>query len=172
MKMRFLFIAALAVVGMAYAQDEGGGGGGRGGGGGGGGVMPSMPGRGMPQALDRMENFCKLTKDQKKQFKTVMDAAQKEAEPVRKQLLQNEKDLAAAAVKAKSSADVKAQVDGLGAASAQMAQIELKTFAQLYKALDDDQKKTGGGQLFNSFFNHQYFSETNGIFMGKNWQEK
>ena len=171
MKMRFLFIAALAVVGMAYAQDEGGGGGGRGGGGGGGG-MPSMPGRGGMQALDRMESTCKLTKDQKKEFKSIMDAAQKEAEPLRKQLLQNEKDFTLAAVKASSGNEVKAQAEAVALTSAQMTQLEMKTFVALYKLLDADQKKNGGGRMFSMFFNHQYYSETNGVFMGKNWQEK
>ncbi len=170
MKLRLLLIAALA-VGVAFAQDEGGGGGGGGGMGGGGGVMPSMP-RSQPQALDRMESMCKLTKDQKKQFKTIMDAAQKEAEPLRKQLLQNNQQLSAAVVKAKSASDVKAELEAYGMTSAQMNQLEMKTFVSLYKLLDDDQKKTGGGRLFNTFFDHQYFSEKTGVFMSKNWQER
>ncbi len=172
MKMRFLFIAALA-VGIAFAQDEGGGGGGMGGGGGRGGGMslPSTP-MSRPQALDRMETMCKLTKEQKKEFKSIMDAAQKEAEPLRKQLLQNDQELSAAVVKAKSADDVKTQIAAGALASAQMTQLEMKTFVALYKLLDADQKKTGGSRLFSTFFNHQYFSATNGVFMGKNWQDK
>jgi Spy/CpxP family protein refolding chaperone len=163
MIIRFLLIAALA-AGAAFAQRGGGGGGDAG-------IVPNMP-MSRPQALDRMESICKLTKDQKKEFKSIMDAAQKEAEPLRKQILQNDQQLGAVVVKAKSPDDAKPQVEAAGLAYAQMTQLEMKTFAALYKLLDDDQKKTAGARLFSSFFNHQYFSETNGLFMGKNWQEK
>jgi hypothetical protein len=101
-----------------------------------------------------------------------MDAAQKEAEPLRKQLLQNDQLLTAAVVKAKSPDDVKAELAAVSQSYAQMTQLEMKTFVALYKQLDDDQKKTGGSRLFSMFFNHQYFSQNNGVFMGKNWQEK
>jgi len=167
-KLRLLSIAALA-AGFVFAQGPGGGGGG--GMGGGGGVAPQVP-MARPGALERMVTTCNLTKDQKKEFKSIMDAAQKDAEPLRKQLLQSVQQLAAEVVKAKSPDDVKAQIEAVGLASGQMTQLEMKTFAQLYKLLEDDQKKATGTRLFSQFFNHQYYSATNGIFMGKDWEDK
>lgn len=160
MKLRLLLIAALA-AGFAYAQR---------GGGGGGDVAPSVP-MSRPQTIDRMATTCTLTKDQKKEFKSIMDAAQKEAEPLRKELLQDDQQFSAAVVKAKSADDVKAQIQALAQASAQMTQLEMKTFVTLYKLLDADQKKAGGSRLFTTFFDHVYFNATNGIFMAKNWNQ-
>ncbi len=76
-----ILLAGLLASTMMFAQ-RGGGGGGRGGGGmnmGGGGFSAGT-------RLDRMSEALKLTKDQKKDVKEVMDEAQKEASPIHEQI--------------------------------------------------------------------------------------
>ena len=156
MLIRMLLIGALA-AGFAVAQDEGGGGGG--GGRGGGGVVPGVP-RSMPSVLDRMATACNLSKDQKKEFKTILDSAGKEGEPLRKQIPQSRADVAAALQAGKAPDQVKTLVEANAAARAQMTQLEMKTFAALYKLMDADQRKQGAQRVFSSM---------TGLFMKKNW---
>ncbi len=162
---RLLVIGALA-AGFGIAQDEGGGGGGggRGGGapGGGGGVAPAVP-RAMPSPLDRMVTACNLSKDQRKQFKAILDAASKSAEGLRKQIPQSREQVGAAVQAGKSADEIKKLVDAHGLAVAQMAETEYKTFGQLYNLLDADQRKAGSGQ--------RLLGVVGGILMKKNWDE-
>jgi Spy/CpxP family protein refolding chaperone len=176
MLIRLLLIGVLA-AGAGLAQRGGGGGGGdptsmgdasggggggsRGGGGGGGGMMP---GRGSMAPLDMMANRCNLSKDQKKQFSTILDAAHKSAAAValRKQIPASREQIAAAVLAGKSPEEVKKVVDASGLAMAQMSQIELKTFGELYNLLDADQKKAGSQVVYNALA---------GMFLKKNWNE-
>src|SRR5690349_20402124 len=92
MKFKLLIVGILA-VGVASAQRGGGGGrGGRGGGGGEG--MPMMPAA--KNHLELMTDELKVSKEQKKDVKTLMDEAQKEAAPVKDQLAKSRAQLAEA----------------------------------------------------------------------------
>ena len=75
-----LLLTTLLIAGMASAQ--------RGGGGGRGGMGNNMPMAGAARVnrLDLMGQVLNLTKDQKKDVKTIMDDGQKEAAPLRDQL--------------------------------------------------------------------------------------
>jgi uncharacterized membrane protein len=162
MLFRLLLIGALA-AGFTFAQDEGGGGGGGGGrgGGGGGSVMPSV-GRAMPSVLDRMVTACNLSKDQRKQFKTILDAASKSAEALRKQVPQTRVQIGAAVETGKSADEIKKLVESNGLMRAQMAEMEYKAFSELYKTLDADQRRAGAQRLLGM---------VTGILMKKNWDE-
>jgi uncharacterized membrane protein len=164
MVFRLLLIGALA-AGFTFAQDDSGGGGGGGGGGGRGGGASSLPSVGRPTAsvLDRMVTACNLSKDQRKQFKTILDAASKSAEALRKQIPQSRTQMGAAVQAGKSADEVKKLEESNGLMAAQMAEMEYKTFGELYKILSDDQHKAGGGQ--------KLLSQVSGILMKKNWDE-
>ena len=166
MVFRLLLIGALA-AGFTFAQDDsggggGGGGGGRGGGGGGASSLPSV-GRPMASVLDRMATACNLSKDQRNKFKTILDAASKSAEALRKQIPQSRIQMGAAVQAGKSADEVKKLEEANGLMAAQMAEMEYKTFGELYKILNDDQHKAGGGQ--------KLLSQVSGILMKKNWDE-
>ncbi len=164
--LRLLLIGALA-AGVLCAQEGGGGGGGMGGGGGGGrggggGSMPDIPRGGMATPLERMTKACDLSKDQAKQFNTIISAASKSVAPLREQIPNYRKELAAAIVAGKSPDEIKKLEESSGAAAAQMTQAEMKTFGDLYKLLDPDQRHKGDAMIFNML---------PGLLMKKNWNE-
>ena len=124
---KLLFIGLLAAA-LAIAQPGGmgggggggtgsdasmGGGGGKGGGGdmGGGGMRPAMP-----TPMDRMNALLSLNKDQKKQVKTIMDDGQKEATPVRDQMLKGRETIAQAVAAGKSQDEINAAINEYAAA--------------------------------------------------------
>src|ERR1035438_2889123 len=82
-----LLLSGLLAAALAFAQRGGGGGGGASGGGMGGDMGGGGMPRAMPTPMERMTTALTLNKDQKKQVKTIMDDAQKEAAPVRDQML-------------------------------------------------------------------------------------
>jgi Spy/CpxP family protein refolding chaperone len=174
-----LLLAGLLAAGVALAQDEGGGAGGMGGGmggaGRGGGGMGEggmggggMGGGGMGMArstvskLDQMATWCTLSKDQKKQFKTILDAGSKETEGLRKQIAQSKTAVEAAIVGGQSPDEIKKLVDADSLLNSQMTQEEYKAFSELFKILDADQKKLGAQNVLRAM---------SGIFMTKNWDQ-
>jgi Spy/CpxP family protein refolding chaperone len=167
MYLKLLLIGALA-AGIACAQDQGGGGGGGGGmgggggrgGGGGGNSLPSV--QAQPTPLDRMAALCTLSKDQKKQFSAILDAASKSAVDLRKQIPADRQALEAAVQAGKIPDEIKKLEEADGQAMAQMTQIEMKAFVDLYKLLDPDQRKAGGQRIF---------SMLGGMFFKKNWND-
>ena len=158
MYLRLLLIGALA-AGFACAQDEGGGGGGRGGGGG---SMPNVPRGGPATPLETMTKACDLSKEQTKQFSAIISGASKSVAPLRDQIPNDRKQLAAAILAGKSPDEVKKLVETSGLAAAQMTQVEMKTFGDLYKLLDPDQRKKGAQVVFGML---------PGMLMKKNWNE-
>ena len=153
MFLRIVLTAILAVT-LAPAQGRKGG---RGGGGGGG----EDGGFGLPRGtskFDMVSEMLKLNKDQKKDFKTAMDDGQKEAAPVRDQLAKARLALGDAVAASKAD-EVEKQTASVAALEAQMAEVEMKTFAKVYKSLDKEQIQ-GSGRLFQMM---------KGIFAEKNW---
>jgi len=156
-----LMIGGLLASTLVFAQRGGGGGGGGMGGESMGGM--SGPAGGSMVRISRMEmitDMLKLNKDQKKLVKTTLDEGQKDAAPVREQLLKGRKAIAEA-VASGSQESINTAVNNYAAAEAQMAAIELQAFAKIYPALEKDQQQHGG----------QFFAMMNGIFKGKNWNE-
>jgi hypothetical protein len=150
-----LFIIGIAVSSLAFAQ-HGGGGGSKGGGSGSGGVM-------QPNAMSRMDQFSqilKLDKDEKKQVKSIMDDAQKEATPVKDQMEKGRLAVAQAVAAGKQD-EVDGAVKSYAAAETQMAGIEMQAFAKIYKLLDKDQQQKVPA----------VYAMMPGIFKSKNWNQ-
>jgi Spy/CpxP family protein refolding chaperone len=151
MRTKLLLIGILAAS-IASAQR---GGGGRGGGGG-----MSLPTAGpyVKNHMERMTDILQLSKEQKKDVKAVMDEAQKEAAPLREQLVKGRAQIAAA-IQAGKQDEIDAAIKKYSEVESQMAAIEMKAFAGLYKALDAEQKQKARG----------VFGMMPGIFTQKNW---
>jgi Spy/CpxP family protein refolding chaperone len=149
---RILFIM-IAVAGVALAQGKRGGGGGE--------NTPNIP---MPSGnVNKMELFSqalKLDKDEKKQVKTIMDDAQKEAVPVRDQMEKGRLAVAAAVAGGKQD-EIDSAVKSYASAESQMAGIEMGAFTKIFQALDKEQQAKSP-QIFPLFA---------GIFKNKNWNE-
>jgi Spy/CpxP family protein refolding chaperone len=145
-----LLIVGIALSGLAFAQGK------KGGGSGGGGGM-------MPQSVNRMDQFTqilKLDKDGKKQVKSIMDDAQKEAAPVKDQMEKGRLAVAQAVAGGKQE-EIDGSVKNYAAAETQMAGIEMNAFAKIYKLLDKDQQQKAP----------QVYAMMPGIFKGKSWTE-
>ena len=170
MLIRLLAVGALAAV-LTFAQggskggDMGGGsdtmgaggaGGPGGAGGAGGGGFSNHVAK-----LDAITSMLKLNKDQKKQVKAIFDEGQKQAAPLRDQLSKGRLAVAEAAAAAKSPDEVDAAVKSYAAVEAQMASIEINSFAKVYQLLDKDQQQ-GAGRLYQMM---------PGMFKTKNWNE-
>jgi hypothetical protein len=153
---RKLIIIGLLAVTVAFGQ-RGGGGGGGGRGGGGGGMVP-QGNFGGKNKLELMTTMLQLDKEQKKDVKTLMDEAQKEAAPVRDGLAKSRAQLAAAIESGKKE-DIDTAVAAHSEVEAKMTAIEMKAFAGIYKLLGSDQKTKSRG----------LFVMMPGIFHNKNW---
>lgn len=128
---------------------------------GGGGNIPDMPMMtGSANRMDQISQILKLDKDEKKQVKTIMDDAQKEAAPVRDRM-EKTRSAVAEAVGGGKQDQIDAAVKDYASAESQMAGIEMNAFAKLYQTLDKEQQSKSP-QVFMMF---------SGIFMGKNWTE-
>jgi Spy/CpxP family protein refolding chaperone len=146
-----LLIVGFAVASLAFAQGKGS----KGGGGGGGGMMQ--------QSVNRMDQFTqilKLDKDEKKQVKSIMDDAQKDAAPVRDQMEKGRLAVAQAVAGGKQE-EIDGAVKSYAAVETQMAGIEMNAFVKIYKLLDKDQQQKVP----------QVYAMMPGIFKGKNWTE-
>jgi hypothetical protein len=152
-----LILTGMLAGTLMFAQRGGGGGGGRGGGGA---NSPGMAFSGGTR-LDRIAEALKLTKDQKKDLKSTLDDAQKEATPIHDQLMKGRDAIADAVAAGKSQDEIAALVTVNSTLDAQMAGIELQAFAAIFKGLDKDQQNRPGMPMF--------FQGMKGIFNGRNW---
>ena len=154
---RFLGIAlAMILATSAIAQ--------RGGGGGRGGSNSMGIGEGAPSGpanrLEVFANMLKLNKDQKRDAKTILDDGQKQANPLRDQMVKSRESIAAAVQEAKSPDELKQLIASYAGLEGQMAEIEMKSFVGIAKTLEPDQR----GQLSN------FFHVIKGIFQNpKGW---
>jgi Spy/CpxP family protein refolding chaperone len=152
--MRFRLLAVLLVLpGLVLAQRGGGGGRGRGGGDG-----MSTPVSFSKNRMEQISDLLQLSKEQKKDVKTIMDDAHKEAAPLRDQLVKGRASVAAAIQSGKQN-ELERAVKTQGEADARMTAIEMKAFAGIYKSLDDGQKQKARG----------LFVMMPGMFSHKNW---
>jgi hypothetical protein len=157
-----LLLTGLLASTLVFAQRGGGGGGGGGMGGGGGESMGGMGGGGMARTnrMDMISGLLKLNKDQKKLVKTTLDDGQKQANPVREQLLKQRKAIAEA-VASGNQEQLTAAINAYAATEAQMSAIELKAFAAIYPSLEKDQQQNAA----------RFYAMMPGIFKTRNWNE-
>jgi hypothetical protein len=165
---RILFTGILAAA-LAFAQRGGGGGGsdmgegmgGMGGGGGsrGGGVPLPSAGGSRPSRLDQFTTVLKLNKDQKKETRSILDEAQKQATPLRDQIVKGRTAIGDAIQAGKSQDEIDQLAKSEAALDAQLAGIELGAFSKIFKLLDKDQQPN----------TRTVFIMMRGIFNGKNW---
>lgn len=109
--------------------------------------------------LDRFTEVLRLNKEQKNGAKEIFDAAQKDAAPVRDQVLKSRTDLASAYLDKKPQAEIDQLTTAYASQVAQMAGIEMRAFAKLYDSLNPDQQKKIG----------QAFPLVSGMFSGRDW---
>jgi hypothetical protein len=148
-----LLLVGMLVSSLAFAQR--GGGGGRGGGG----EISGMPGAVGTTRIDIIAQMLQLRKEQKKDVKATLDSAQKEALPVRDQLLKGHLAIGEAVQTGKSPEEIKKLIDAHAAQQFLMAEIEAKAFAKIYQGLDESQQ--GNSRAL--------FQMMKGIFIEKNW---
>ena len=164
--MRTLLLTGILFATVAFAQRGGGGGGDMGGdmgGGGGRGNGMSVPNIG-PSRISRLETMSgilKLSKDQRKEVKSIMEEGQKEAAPLRDELTKSRELIAEAVASGKSQDEIGQAVKAYSELEGRMARIELDAFAKVYKLLDSEQKSKSA----------PVFQMMAGIFNNKNWNE-
>ena len=108
--------------------------------------------------LELISEELKLSKEQKKDVKTLMDEAQKEAMPLKDQLVKSRAQLAGA-IEAGKQEEIDKAIQSHSLLEAQMAAVEMKAFADIYKILDADQRSKS----------RAVFVLMPGIFKAKNW---
>ena len=152
-----LLIAALLCTSLSFAQRN------RNRGGGDDSNGPPMP---MASAtkLDNIAGALNLSKDQKKAVKTILDDGAKEAAPLRDQISKGRIAVGEAIDAKKGEDELKQVARAESDLATQLAQLEMKTFAKIFGALDDNQKKDSHGLS-------QVLRVMNGIYRNKNWNE-
>jgi Spy/CpxP family protein refolding chaperone len=159
---RTILLTGLLFATAAFAQRGGGDmGGDMGGGGGRGGMSVPSIGPSRPSRLDTWTGVLKLSKDQKKEVKSIMDEGQKQASQLRDQLTKGRDRIAEAVASGQSQEEINQAVKSYSEMEGQMARIELDAFAKIYKLLDSEQKPKSG----------VVFQMMAGVFSGKNWNE-
>ena len=149
-----LLLAGILAASMASAQR--GGGGGRGAGSG-----PIVPMNTAPDKLTILTDNLKLNKDQKKLVKTVLDEGQKEAAPLREEAAKSRQAIGEAVSAGKSQEEIDKLVKSHAGIETQMAGVEMKAFAKIFKELDKEQQPRA----------QMLFQMMNGIFKNKNWND-
>ena len=148
-----LLLAGILAASLASAQ--------RGGKGGGGSNAPIIPMSGQPDKLAILTDNLKLSKDQKKLVKTVLDEGQKDATPLRDEAIKSRLAIGEAISAGKSQDQIDQLVKSHAAIESQMADIEMKAFVKIYQGLDKEQQPKA----------QMLFQMMSGIFKNKNWNE-
>jgi len=154
--LRKLLVLGFVLASLGLAQGKKGGG--------------DSSGGGTPMAAppaNKYETICNalnLNKDQKKAVKTMLDDAAKEATPLRDQMSKSRIAIAEDIQAKKSDDETAGAVNAYAALAAQMASLEVNTFAKIHGTLDEAQKanKSGVSMVFAMMKN---------LFATKNWNE-
>ena len=120
------------------------------------------PGAGRQYAenkLDRLGDMLRLSRDQKNGAKEIFDAAQKEATPLRDEILKSRAAIAIAILSQKSQPELDQLLANHGSLMAQMTAIEMRAMAKLSGTLSADQQKRIGPLV----------AFMSGIFSNRNW---
>ena len=111
--------------------------------------------------MDRITAMLTLDPEQRKQVKSILDDGQKEAAPVRDQLVTAQLGIAEAVQAGKSQDEIGKRIDGYAALDTQMTTIELRSLAKISQALNKEQQaKTGS-----------LFWMMRGLFKNRNWND-
>jgi len=111
--------------------------------------------------MDRITAMLTLVPDQSKQVKSILDDGQKEAAPVRDQLVAAQLGIAEAVQAGKNQDEIGKTIDAYAALDTQMTGIELRSLTQISQALRQEQQARLGG----------LFWMMRGIFKNKNWND-
>jgi hypothetical protein len=111
--------------------------------------------------MDVWSESLQLNRDQRKTLKSAMDDGQKEAAPVKEQILKARTALADAAAAGKGREEIDTAAAAVAAAESKMHQIELGAFVKIYQSLDKEQLPKV----------RTVYAMMGGVFMGKNWNE-
>jgi Spy/CpxP family protein refolding chaperone len=114
--------------------------------------------------FDTLDVDFKLTKDQRKTIKDILDAAHKSAAPVRDGLTKAHADIAAA-IQANKTTDVDAAVQRYAEQSAAMMALEMKALADVMKALTDEQRAN------NAAVSEAFFLMRGAFLDSKKWDD-
>jgi hypothetical protein len=155
LKKLFLIILLCASVGLAQKGNKGGGGGGDNGG------FGAAP---MPNKFENIAITLNLNKDQRKAAKTILDDGAKEAAPLRDQISKSRIAVGEAIDAKKSDEELMPIARTSSDLSAQLTELELKTFGKIAATLDETQKK-------NMPALQRALILMNDIFHNKNWNE-
>jgi Spy/CpxP family protein refolding chaperone len=128
----------------------------------GGGGAPAVPTT--VTRLESLEADLKLTKDQKKNARTILDDAHKSGAPIREALTRTRAAIAAAIQAGKAQADIDAAVSSYAEQATAMTALEMKALAQVLQALEPEQRANTAG-VRSAFFLMR------GIFLDKKWDE-
>jgi len=155
--MFFLRITAAGILAASLASAQWGG---RGGATGGGDMSPRPVGPSQTR-MDRITAMLGLDGEQRKQVKAILDDGQKEAAPVRDQLVAAQSAIAEAVQAGKNQEEIGKMVDAYAALDTQMTGIELRSLAKISHAVGQEQQARLGG----------LFWMMRGIFKNKNWND-
>jgi hypothetical protein len=158
-----LLVAGLLCASFALAQG-GGGGGGRRGSSGSNDMGAPMGASASNNRFDNIANTLKLDKDQKKTVRTILEDGAKDAAPLRDQIGKSRIAVGEAVTANKSEEELKQIAKTSSDLSAQLALLEIKTFAKIFGTLDDTQKK-------DTHALSHVLQLTNGMYHIKNWNE-
>jgi Spy/CpxP family protein refolding chaperone len=122
----------------------------RGGGRGGGGTSSGESGY-QYSRLEILANGFNLTKDQKKNVKTLLDDAHKGAAATREELASSHAAIGAAIAANKSQAEIDAAVKVYAKQAAAMTELEMKALAEVLTQLEPEQR-TNGAAIRSAFF--------------------
>jgi Spy/CpxP family protein refolding chaperone len=139
-----LTTVALVVAFSAWPQAQRGGG--RGGGG-----APSGENGYQYSRLEILANGFNLTKDQKKNVKTLLDDAHKGAAATREELASSHAAIGAAIAANKGQAEIDAAVKAYAKQAAAMTELEMKALADVLTHLEPEQR-TNGAAIRSAFF--------------------
>lgn len=126
---------------------------------------PSMASIGSSQSrLDTLDKSFQLTKDQKKEIKTLLDEAHKSAAPIRDGLAKTHADIAVAIQGNKGQAGIDAAAKSYADQAAAMASLEMKALADVMKLLTETQRENNAA-VSAAFFMMR------GALLAKKWDD-
>jgi hypothetical protein len=152
-----ILVAGLLCATLALAQ-------GKGGSKGGGGANAPMVSPSAPSKFDTIATTLNLNKDQKKTVRAILDDGAKAAIPLRDQLSKSRIVVGEAIGANKSEDELKQVARTSSDLAAQLSELEISTFAKIFNALDDTQKKDTRSLS-------RVLILMNGLYRTKNWNE-
>jgi LTXXQ motif family protein len=146
-----VIVSLVLVTSMAFAQRSGKAGSG--------GEIAGTPVIVTPMRIDVIAQSLELSKEQKKDVKSVLEQADKEAAPIREQMIKSHQAIGEAVAAGKREDEIKDLLKSEAVLESLMVQIELKAMSGIYAKLNPTQQG-------NSRF---LFQMIKGLFREKGW---